>query len=162
MGEVGGAPHEADGAGLIANAEGLEGGAGATEIPVGEAQETPLALIIVQSIAVFLLAGLAEIGGGWLVWGSLREGKPAWNGVVGAFVLALYGVVATWQPQSLDFGRVYAAYGGYFIVLSLLWGVFVDRALVLDTGDLIGCALSLAGAAFICLWPRASAAYDGG
>jgi len=86
--------------------------------------------VILRTIAVFLLSGLCEIGGGWLVWNSIREGKPVWHGILGGVILAIYGVVATLQPEGLDFGRVYAAYGGYFILLSLLWGVYVDKKLV--------------------------------
>jgi small multidrug resistance family-3 protein len=66
---------------------------------------------------LFVLAGLCEIGGGYLVWGWMRDNKPLLWALVGAVVLALYGVVAALQPIS-EFGRVYAAYGGIFIALS--------------------------------------------
>eukprot|EP00290_Baffinella_frigidus_P043946 CAMPEP_0180285518 /NCGR_PEP_ID=MMETSP0988-20121125/11958_1 /TAXON_ID=697907 /ORGANISM="non described non described, Strain CCMP2293" /LENGTH=129 /DNA_ID=CAMNT_0022258935 /DNA_START=109 /DNA_END=497 /DNA_ORIENTATION=- len=98
----------------------------------------------------------AEIAGGWLVWRALREGAAPWQGVVGSVFLVAYGLVATLQPQSLDFGRVYAAYGGVFIAMSMAWGVFVDKTLLIDTGDIIGTILSIAGAALICFWPRAT------
>ncbi|MCE1199926.1 MAG: YnfA family protein, partial [Marinilabiliales bacterium] len=62
----------------------------------------------IKSIAYFVLAGLFEIGGGYLVWLWLREGRPPWYGPAGAFVLVLYGIVPTLQPA--HFGRVYAAY----------------------------------------------------
>jgi hypothetical protein len=55
------------------------------------------AVSIVQSIGVFMLAGLFEIGGGWLVWGWLREGRSVWIGLLGGLVLAGYGAVATLQ-----------------------------------------------------------------
>jgi len=71
------------------------------------------------SIFFFAVAGLAEIGGGCLVWLWLREGCSPWLGVLGAAILFLYGVIPTLQPA--NFGRVYAAYGGIFIVLSILW-----------------------------------------
>jgi small multidrug resistance family-3 protein len=77
------------------------------------------------SILYFLVAGLCEIGGGYLVWLWLREGKSLWYGVLGAIILILYGALPTLQPA--NFGRVYATYGGVFIVLSLLWGWQVDR-----------------------------------
>jgi hypothetical protein len=60
-----------------------------------------------KSIFYFILAGLCEIGGGYLVWLWLREDKSLWYGAVGAIVLVLYGVVPTMQPA--HFGRVYAA-----------------------------------------------------
>jgi small multidrug resistance family-3 protein len=74
---------------------------------------------------LFVLAGLWEIGGGFLVWGWMREHKPLAWALLGALILAAYGVVAALQPIS-EFGRVYAAYGGIFIVLSLGWGIIVS------------------------------------
>src|SRR4030095_5457376 len=108
-------------------------------------------LLIVKSLSYFLLAGLCEIGGGYLMWLWLREGKSAWVALVGAIVLMLYGVVPTLQPA--NFGRVYAAYGGVFIVLSLIWGLAVDR-IPPDRFDLIGGALALTGAFVMMFWPR--------
>ena len=79
----------------------------------------------VQSLVFFVLAGLCEIGGGYLVWLWLRDAKSTWLGVLGGAVLVLYGIVPTLQPA--NFGRVYAAYGGIFIVLSILWGWKIDK-----------------------------------
>jgi small multidrug resistance family-3 protein len=76
--------------------------------------------VIVRSGALFLLAAVLEIGGAWLVWRGVREHRGwAWVGA-GALALALYGLVATAQPDAA-FGRVLAAYGGVFIAGSLLW-----------------------------------------
>jgi small multidrug resistance family-3 protein len=105
----------------------------------------------IKSISYFILAGLCEIGGGYLVWLWLREGKPLWYAVVGAAVLVLYGIVPTLQPA--HFGRVYAAYGGVFIVLSILWGWKVDR-IAPDRFDVIGGIVALLGVAIIMYWPR--------
>lgn len=80
---------------------------------------------LARSNLVFLVAGLCEIGGGYLVWLWLREWKSVWLGVLGAVLLVLYGIVPTLKIQS--FGRVYAAYGGVFIVMALLWGWQIDR-----------------------------------
>jgi small multidrug resistance family-3 protein len=74
------------------------------------------------SITYFVLAGLCEIGGGYLVWLWLREGRSWWYGVLGAVILILYGVIPTLQPA--HFGRVYAAYG----VTSLILWVRVSRS----------------------------------
>jgi small multidrug resistance family-3 protein len=63
-------------------------------------------MAIIKSLSIFLLAGLCEIGGGYLVWLWLKEDKPFWYGLLGGFILALYGVVAT--LQSSNFARVYA------------------------------------------------------
>ncbi|OGW41444.1 MAG: hypothetical protein A2010_10795 [Nitrospirae bacterium GWD2_57_9] len=108
-------------------------------------------MAIAQSFVLFIVAGLFEIGGGDLVWLWLREGKSVWVAIAGAFVLVLYGIVPTFQPQ--NFGRVYAAYGGVFVVLSIVWGWKVDR-IVPDRFDLIGGLICLAGVCVIMYWPR--------
>jgi small multidrug resistance family-3 protein len=72
---------------------------------------------------------------------------------VGAAVLVLYGLIPTYQAA--HFGRAYAAYGGVFVVLSLLWGWAVDR-IAPDRYDLAGAALCLAGVAVIMYSPRAA------
>jgi small multidrug resistance family-3 protein len=105
----------------------------------------------INSLIYFLLAGLCEIGGGYLIWLWLRENKSVWYGIVGAVVLVLYGIIPTLQPA--NFGRVYAAYGGVFIVLSLLWGWRIDR-IVPDRFDIIGGMVALAGVFIIMYWPR--------
>lgn len=88
---------------------------------------------IARSLALFFLAGLCEIGGGYLVWLWLREGRPLWLGLSGAVILAMYGVVAT--MQTANFGRVYAAYGGTFVVMALFWGWRVARLLRFHRGS---------------------------
>lgn len=110
-------------------------------------------MVIFKSIIIFILAGLCEIGGGYLVWLSLREGKPWWVGVLGGLILIGYGVVATWQPA--NFGRVYAAYGGIFIIMSIIWGWKVD-GIMPDKFDLIGGAIALLGMLIIMYAPRTS------
>ena len=106
---------------------------------------------IAKSLFYFVLAGLCEIGGGYLVWLWLRQGKSFWFGVVGAVLLTVYGIIPTLQPS--NFGRVYAAYSGIFILLSLLWGWQVERT-VPDRFDLIGAAIAIAGILVIMYFPR--------
>ena len=106
---------------------------------------------VANSVFLFLLAGLCEIGGGWLVWQWVREGKGLSWGIIGGVILILYGIIPTFQPA--HFGRVYAAYGGFFIVLSLLWGWILDGN-VPDRFDLLGAAISLTGVSVIMYWPR--------
>ncbi len=108
-------------------------------------------MAIIKSLSIFLLAGLCEIGGGYLVWLWLKEDKPFWYGLLGGFILALYGVVAT--LQSSNFARVYATYGGIFIVLSLLWAYKVDNYLP-DKYDIIGAGIALLGVCVIYYAPR--------
>ena len=94
-------------------------------------------------VGLFVLAGLCEIGGGYLVWGWMREHRPVAWALIGALVLAAYGVVAALQPIS-EFGMVYAAYGGVFIALALLWGVLVDGFRP-DRWDLLGASICVVG-----------------
>lgn len=107
--------------------------------------------MILKSLFYFLVAGLCEIGGGYLVWLWLREGRAIWYGIAGGVVLFLYGIIPTFQPA--HFGRVYAAYGGVFIVLSILWGWRVDK-IAPDKFDLIGGLFALVGVLIIMYWPR--------
>ncbi|WML55216.1 YnfA family protein [Neobacillus sp. PS3-12] len=107
---------------------------------------------MIQAVVLFILAGLAEIGGGYLIWQCLRESYPWYWGVAGGVILAIYGVMATFQTFP-SFGRVYAAYGGVFIILSLLWGWGIDRKSP-DLYDWIGAAICLVGAAIILFAPR--------
>jgi small multidrug resistance family-3 protein len=100
-----------------------------------------------RSIALFVAAAVAEIGGAYLVWIGIKEGKGPLCVVLGGLMLALYGVIAALQP-SQQFGRVLAAYGGVFIVGSLLWAVAFDGFRPRAT-DVIGAVISLAGAAII-------------
>ena len=105
----------------------------------------------IKSILFFILAGLLEIGGGYLMWLWLRE-KWAWQiGALGAFVIVLYGVVPTFQPAG--FGRVYAAYGGVFVVMSMVWGWLIDGVKP-DFYDIAGAVLCVAGVAVIMYAPR--------
>jgi len=106
---------------------------------------------IIQSLFIFILAGLCEIGGGYLVWIWLKENKPLWVGLLGAVALILYGIIATMQPA--NFGRVYAAYGGIFIVMAVLWGWKVDNVTP-DKYDIIGSAIALIGMFIIFFAPR--------
>ena len=106
---------------------------------------------ILQTVVVFILAGLCEIGGGYLVWQWLRDGKSWWVGAVGGIVLMLYGVVATLQTE--NFGRVYADYGGIFIMMAILWGWKVD-GVVPDKYDIVGGVVALLGMGIILFAPR--------
>lgn len=108
----------------------------------------------IRSIALFVLAALLEIGGAWLVWQGLRDSRGwLWVGL-GMVSLALYGVVATLQPDAA-FGRVLAAYGGVFIAGSLLWAVVADGFRP-DRWDVAGALVCLVGVALIMYAPRSA------
>lgn len=103
-------------------------------------------------VAVFVLAGLCEIGGGWLVWQALRCGRPRWWAALGSALLVAYGFVAAMQPVA-SFGRAFALYGGYFVLMSIGWGAALD-GFKPDAGDAVGCVLIAAGVAVMTAWPR--------
>jgi small multidrug resistance family-3 protein len=109
--------------------------------------------MILHSLFLFILAGLCEIGGGYLIWLWIREGKGFEYAALGAVILILYGIIPTLQTE--NFGRVYAAYGGIFIVLALLWGWQIDHV-VPDWFDIIGATVALVGVFIIMYWPRAA------
>ncbi|MDN4479425.1 YnfA family protein [Demequina muriae] len=107
---------------------------------------------VARVLLLFVAAALAEIGGAWLVWQGLREHRGALFVGLGVVSLALYGVIATFQPDP-HFGRILAAYGGIFVAGSLAWGIVVDRFRP-DAWDWTGATLCLIGAGVMMLAPR--------
>ena len=106
---------------------------------------------VLRSITLFLIAGVCEIGGGYLMWQWWRNHLHWAYGLAGAVLLVAYGIVPTYQPA--NFGRVYAAYGGVFVALSILWGWKLDHIRP-DAFDLIGGGLCLTGVGVMMWWPR--------
>jgi small multidrug resistance family-3 protein len=106
---------------------------------------------VLTTLFFFFLAGLCEIGGGYLVWLWLREGMSWILGAFGGFVLFLYGIVPTFQPSY--FHRIYAAYGGIFIVMALFWG-WIFEGIAPDLFDIFGAMISLVGVGIIFYMPR--------
>jgi small multidrug resistance family-3 protein len=109
-------------------------------------------VVVIRSLALFVVAAVAEIGGAYLVWLSIREGRGWPVAVLGGLALTLYGVVATLQPEA-NFGRIFAAYGGIFIVGSLLWGMAFE-GFQPDRWDVLGAVVCLLGMAVIMYAPR--------
>ncbi len=107
--------------------------------------------VILSTIGLFLFASLLEIGGGYLVWKWLKDHKGKIFGLVGALVLFSYGIIPTFQPA--DFGRVYASYGGIFILVSILWGYWIDKKKP-DRFEIIGSLIVLIGVAVMFYFPR--------
>ncbi|MBM2818577.1 MAG: conserved rane protein of unknown function [Nitrosarchaeum sp.] len=106
---------------------------------------------ISTSLLFFFLAGLCEIGGGYLVWMWLRNDMSWLFGMGGGFILFLYGIVPTFQKS--HFHRIYAAYGGVFIVMSILWGWLIDGVRP-DHYDIIGAIIAVIGVLIIFYYPR--------
>ena len=111
-----------------------------------------MVILLLKAIVLFILAGLAEIGGGYLVWLWLREDYPLKYGIIGSLILVFYGIIPTLQSFP-TFGRVYAAYGGVFIVLSVLWGWGIDRKIP-DLYDWVGAVICVVGVTIMLWVPR--------
>ncbi len=109
---------------------------------------------IAKTAILFALAAVAEIGGAWLIWQAVREGKAWWWAGLGIVALGAYGFIAAMQADA-NFGRVLAAYGGVFIAGSLVWGMIFDK-FTPDRWDIIGALVALAGVSIIMFAPRAA------
>lgn len=109
---------------------------------------------VARTIALFVVAAIAEIGGAWLIWQGAREDRGvAWIGA-GIAALGAYGFVATLQEDD-NFGRIVAAYGGIFVAGSLAWGIVADGFRP-DRWDYLGAGVCLVGVAVIMFAPRTS------
>lgn len=102
--------------------------------------------------ALFALTALMEIIGCYLPWLVFKGGRSAWLLLPACVSLALFAWLLTLHPSAA--GRTYAAYGGMYIAVALLWLRFVD-GVPLTRFDLIGAGLALAGMAVIALQPQA-------
>jgi small multidrug resistance family-3 protein len=106
-------------------------------------------------MGTFLLYGaaaLAEIAGCFAFWSWLRLDRPVWWLVPGLAALALFAGLLAFSPAA-QAGRAYAAYGGVYILAALGW-LWLAEGVRPDRWDLVGGAVSLAGAAIILLAPR--------
>lgn len=99
------------------------------------------------------MTALAEIVGCYLPWLVLKQARSAWLLLPAALSLALFAWLLTLHPTAA--GRTYAAYGGMYIVVALLWLGIVD-GIALTRWDLVGAALALSGMAVIALQPASS------
>jgi len=105
-----------------------------------------------MTILIYVAAGLAEIAGCFTFWAWLKLDRSiAWL-VPGVLSLALFAYLLT-LVDSAAAGRAFAAYGGIYIALSILWLWIVEGARP-DRWDLAGAAVCLAGAAIILFAPR--------
>jgi small multidrug resistance family-3 protein len=103
--------------------------------------------VTARSIALFIAAAIAEIGGAYLMWQAIKDDRGMLFALAGAVALAGYGAIAALQTDA-HFGRVLAAYGGVFIIGSLLWGMAFD-GFHPDRYDISGALLCLIGVGVI-------------
>ena len=108
---------------------------------------------ILRTFGLFVATAIAEIIGCYLPYLWLREGRSAWLLVPAALSLALFAWLLSLHPTAA--GRVYAAYGGVYIGVAVLWLWLVDKVQPTTT-DLVGVAVSLAGMGIIMFAPRAA------
>ncbi|WP_334128809.1 YnfA family protein [Sneathiella sp.] len=106
------------------------------------------------TIPAYIAAALAEIAGCFAFWAWARLDKPIWWLLPGIASLILFAWLLT-RVESAAAGRAYAAYGGIYIVCSLLWLWGIEEVRP-DRSDLIGGMICLIGAAIILWGPRAS------
>ena len=99
---------------------------------------------------LFAITAVAEIIGCYLPWLVLKQGKSLWLLLPAALSLALFAWLLTLHPTAA--GRTYAAYGGMYIAVALLWLHLVD-GVALTRWDVAGAAIALAGMAVIALQP---------
>lgn len=100
--------------------------------------------------ALFAVTALAEIVGCYLPWLVLRQDKSYWLLIPAAFSLGLFVWLLSLHPAAA--GRTYAAYGGMYITVALLWLRFID-GVPLTRWDMVGAAIALLGMAVIALQP---------
>jgi small multidrug resistance family-3 protein len=101
--------------------------------------------------ALFAITAIAEIVGCYLPWLVIKQAKPVWLLVPGGISLMLFAWLLTLHPTAA--GRTYAAYGGMYIAIALLWLRFVD-GVQLSRWDVAGGIIALVGMSVIALQPR--------
>lgn len=106
-----------------------------------------------KTVALFFVTALAEIVGCYLPYLWLRQGQSAWLLIPAAASLAMFAWLLTLHPTAA--GRVYAAYGGVYVVVAILWLWSVDGVRP-TVWDMVGSAVALAGMAIIMFGPRST------
>ena len=104
-----------------------------------------------KTLALFVITAIAEIVGCYLPYLWLRQGKSAWLLVPGVLSLLAFAYLLTLHPTAA--GRVYAAYGGVYVSVALMWLWLVD-AVKPTRWDIGGVALCLIGMSIIMFGPR--------
>ena len=108
-------------------------------------------MVLVKVAGLFALTAVAEIVGCYLPWLVLRQGRSLWLLVPAALSLALFAWLLTLHPTAA--GRTYAAYGGIYIIASILWIWFAEGARP-DRWDMIGACTAFVGTCIILFGPR--------
>ncbi len=107
-------------------------------------------LTMQQTIFLFILTALAEILGCYLPWLVLKQGKPWWLLLPAAVALGVFAWLLTLHPSAA--GRTYAAYGGVYIAVALVW-LWVVEGITATHWDIAGAVVAIADMAIIALQP---------
>ncbi|NLR76423.1 YnfA family protein [Leeia aquatica] len=107
-------------------------------------------MVLLKAAALFAVTALAEVVGCYLPWLVLRQGRSIWLLLPAALSLSLFAWLLTWHPTAA--GRTYAAYGGMYIMVALLWLRWVEQV-PLTRWDWLGAGIALLGMAVIVLQP---------
>lgn len=105
-----------------------------------------------KTLLVYGLAAVAEIGGCFAFWAWLKLDRSPWWAAVGTASLIVFALLLT-RIESAAAGRAFAAYGGIYILASVVWMGMIEGVRP-DRWDLAGLCLCLAGAAVILWAPR--------
>tara|TARA_R110002074_G_scaffold152936_1_gene307544 strand:- start:111689 stop:112021 length:333 start_codon:yes stop_codon:yes gene_type:complete len=108
-------------------------------------------LFELKTIILFLITAVAEIVGCYLPYLWLKEGKSVWLLIPAALSLALFAWLLSLHPTAA--GRVYAAYGGVYVFVAILWLWGVD-GIKPTTWDIFGGTVALIGMAIIMFAPK--------
>jgi len=106
---------------------------------------------VITTLGLFIITAIAEIVGCYLPYLWLKKGASAWVLLPTAISLALFAWLLTLHPTAA--GRVYAAYGGVYVTIAIVWLWGVD-GIQPHRWDLAGVGLMLAGMAVIMFAPR--------
>lgn len=109
---------------------------------------------LLKVASLFAITAVAEIVGCYLPWLVMKQGRATWLLIPAALSLVLFAWLLTLHPMAA--GRTYAAYGGMYIAVALLWLHFVD-GIPLTRWDSVGATIALAGMAVIALQPATRA-----
>lgn len=107
----------------------------------------------IKTIALFLITAVAEIAGCYLPYLWLKEGKSVWLLVPAALSLALFAWLLSLHPAAA--GRVYAAYGGVYVFVAIMWLWLID-GIRPSVWDAVGSLVALLGMAIIMFVPRSA------
>jgi len=103
-------------------------------------------VLIAKTLGLFVLTACAEIVGCFLPYLWLKRNGPAWLLIPAAICLCAFVWLLTLHPTSA--GRVYAAYGGVYVAVAMVWLWQIDR-MTPTSWDIVGAVVSLAGVGII-------------